>query len=425
MRKIKEIYWGWRVVAGAFVLLFITYGARYSFGVFVKPMFVEYDWPMAVISMAASINLLAYATTGVLAGWLLDKLAPRWIMTIGIVVTTIGLVAASFVKTPLGLYLSYGLLCGIGFAGTGAVASNAAVGKWFLKKRGLAMGVATMGIGVGTLAVAPLAGYIVQNFGWRIGFLFFALMTFVVGISTSQILMGKTGPREHGLLPDGAGPDACVPNPLTGSGCAETVSLKPVIVDSRFWLLAFCNIAAVMTVMMTFVHQIPYAVNSGIDKVEAAAALGITGLTGSLGKFFFGWISDRIPDAKYSAALGFFLMAVGMYFLYQAKTVMTLYLFALIFGFGYGSLAPVTPYLISDRFGQHILGVAYGLLIFFATGVGGSIGPLLGGLIFDRTGSYVIGWLLNMMVLLLVSFLILLLKSARTIPTDQALSSRC
>jgi hypothetical protein len=68
MRKFKDIYWGWHVVAGAFSVLFITYGARYSFGVFVKPMFVEYNWPMAIISMAASINLLAYAIMGVLAG---------------------------------------------------------------------------------------------------------------------------------------------------------------------------------------------------------------------------------------------------------------------------------------------------------------------------------------------------------------------
>lgn len=418
MIKIKNIYWGWHVVGGAFIALFITYGARYSFGVFVKPMFVEYDWPMTIISMAASINLLAYATMGILAGWLLDKLAPRWIMTIGTVVTTGGLVAASFAKTPLALYLSYGVLCGIGFAGSGAVASNAAVGKWFLRKRGLAMGIATTGIGLGTLVVAPLAGYIVQHYGWRIGFLVIALMTFVIGILTSQIFMGRTGPREYGLLPDGAGPDTCTRMLPAAGDCAEVVSLKPVLIDSRFWLLAVCNVAAVMTVMMTLVHQIAYAVNNRIDKVEAAAALGIVGLSGSLGRFFFGWLSDRVPDAKYAAALGFFLMAVGMYFLYLARKVTMLYVFALVFGFGYGALAPVMPYLISDRFGPHVLGTAYGLLIFFATGIGGGIGPLLGGIIFDQTGSYGIGWIVSMIVLLLVSVLVLFLKPSRTSPPD-------
>ena len=282
------------------------------------------------------------------------------------------------------------------------------------------MGIATMGIGLGTLVIATLAGYIVQHFGWRKGFLSIALITFVVGILISQILMGKSGPREHGLLPDGAKPDTRIRNPVERMGDSQPVSLKPVLKDSRFWILAVCNTAAIMTVMMTFVHQIAYAVNNNIDKVEAAAALGITGLTGSLGKFFFGWLSDRIHDAKYSAALGFFVMSVGMFFLYKAKTVAMLYLFALVFGFGYGSLAPVVPYLISDRFGPHILGAAYGMLMFFVTGIGGSIGPLLGGIIFDKTGSYVIGWVVNMIVLLLASFLILGLKPSRIFSADEA-----
>ena len=112
-------------------------------------MFVEYGWPMTIISIAASINLLVYAVTGIVIGWLLDKVAPRWIMTIGVVIATIGYISASFVTTPLGLYLSYGVLCGMGAAGSGMVACGATVGKWFSRKRGLAMGISSMGIGVG------------------------------------------------------------------------------------------------------------------------------------------------------------------------------------------------------------------------------------------------------------------------------------
>ena len=165
-----------------------------------------------------------------------------------------------------------------------------------------------------------------------------------------------------------------------------------------------------MTVMMTFNLQVAYAIHNGIDALEAAAALGVIGITGSCGKFFFGWLCDRIRDAKYSAALGFFIMALCLFVLYKAKTVTVLYAFALIYGFGYGSLAPVMPYLITDRFGRHILGAAYGLLIFFATGLGGSVGPVLGGYIFDKTGSYDLGWLISTAILLFVSFIILTLK---------------
>ena len=153
-----------------------------------------------------------------------------------------------------------------------------------------------------------------------------------------------------------------------------------------------------------------YAINSGIDKIEAAAAIGVIGLMGSAGKFFFGWLCDRIQDAKYSAALGFLLMAVGMFLLCRATNVIMLYAFAMFYGFGYGSIAPVTPYLISDRFGRQVLGGTYGLLTLFSTGIGGALGPILGGFIFDKTGSYRPGWIMNTVFLLIASLLILALK---------------
>ena len=410
IHRTRPVFWGWYVVFSSFVMLTLIYGARYSFGVFVKPMFADYNWPMTVISLAASINLLMYATGGVFAGWLLDRVAPKWITTVSVLFTTAGFVAASFVTSPLGLYLSYGVLVGIGSAGSGAVACTASIGKWFVKKRGIAIGIAAMGIGVGTMIMAPLAGYIVKSFGWRIGFLCIGALTCVVGITMSQIFMGKDYPERYGLQPDGEPPLSNQSISHPPDSAFEKPSLKPVLLNPRFWLLVVCNIFAVMTVMLTFVHQVAYAINNGIDKIEAAAAIGLIGIMGSCGKFFFGWRSDRIRDAKYSAALGFLLMAVGMYLLYRATNVTTLYVFALFYGFGYGSLAPVTPYLISDRFGREALGVTYGLLTFFSTGIGGALGPILGGFIFDKTGSYRPGWIMNTVFLLIISLLILALK---------------
>jgi MFS family permease len=165
--------------------------------------------------------------------------------------------------------------------------------------------------------------------------------------------------------------------------------------------------------MMTFVHQVAYAVGNHIGKFEAAAALGVVGFASSASKFFFGWLCDRVADAKYVASLGFFLMAIGMGLLIRADTAVVLYLFAVIFGIGYGSMAPLMPYLTADRFGRQVLGSAYGMLIFFVAGFGGSIGPVVGGLIFDRTGSYANAWLLNLALLMAISGLILTLKPAK------------
>jgi MFS family permease len=213
-----------------------------------------------------------------------------------------------------------------------------------------------------------------------------------------------------GLLPDGDKPGEDL-NPVSGAvQSRDKTSLKLVLKTIQFWILVFCNVFAVMTVMMTFNLQIVYAIHNGINELEAAAALGIIGISGSCGKFFFGWLSDRVRDAKYAASAGFFIMAIGMFILYHAHTVGVLYGYALIYGFGYGSLAPVMPYMISDRFGRQAMGAAYGVLIFFATGLGGSVGPILGGFIYDRTKSYDLGWLFCMIALLIVAVAILALK---------------
>ena len=344
-------------------------------------------------------------------------------MTTGSILTAIGFYFLIHAETPSGLYLSYGILCGVGHACLGMVVCAAAIGKWFVRKRGFALGLASMGIGVGTMVMGPAAGYIVSAYDWRTGFVFFGAVILAPGILISQVLMGKTTPEASGLLPDGEPAVREGLNPEATHENRATSSLRPVLTDFRFWLLAICNSLATAALMMTFVHQVAYAVANHIGKFEAAAALGIVGFAGSAGKVFFGWLCDRITDAKYAAALGFLLMAIGMGLLIGADTAVVLYLFAVIFGFGYGSMAPLMPYLTADRFGGQVLGSAYGMLIFFVAGFGGSIGPVIGGLIYDRTGSYANAWLFNLIVLMAISGLILTLKPAtakgrqRGIPT--------
>ena len=408
--KEDRIFWGWFVVSGAFFILSISYGAKYCFGIFVKPMFAEYQWSMSVISLGASINLFMYALGGILSGWLLDKMAPRWIMTIGAVITSAGFFLTSFVQTPIQLYLSYGILCGLGSAGIGVVVSSSSVGKWFVKKRGVAVGIASMGIGFGTMALTPIAGYIVKHYNWRDGFMFFGFLVFIIGVALSQILMRRTNPEAYGLSPDGEKPRQ---NPLqmeSASNITPEVSPIPVLKNSQFWILVVCFSVAVMAEMMAFVHQVAYAISNNIDKIVAASSIGVIGIASIFGRFFFGWFSDRIQDAKYSASLGFLVMAAGMFVLLKATTVKLLFVYALVFGFGYGSLAPMMPVLLADRFGRYVLGSAYGWLTFFVVGFGGSLGPLFGGIIYDKFGSYTYAWQFNIIMLLLVAIIVLALK---------------
>jgi sugar phosphate permease len=411
-KRIGQVFWGWYVVLGAFLVLCLSYGVRYSFGVFVHPMFKETGWPMSVISISASVNVLVYSISGIFCGRFADRVAPKWMMTGGSILTAVGFYFLIHAETPLGLYLSYGVLCGIGHACLGMVVCAAAIGKWFSRKRGVALGLSSMGIGVGTMVMGPTAGYIVNAYDWRAGFVFFGVVILAVGIVVSQVLMGKTTPEASGLLPDGASAVGAGRGPTEEAGNRTETALRPVLTDCRFWVLVVCNSVATAVLMMTFVHQVSYAVGNELGRLEAAAALGIIGLASSVGKFFFGCLCDRVADAKYVAGLGFFIMALGMGLLIAADTLLILYLFALVFGIGYGSMAPLMPFLTADRFGRQVLGSAYGMLIFFVAGVGGSIGPVVGGVIYDRTGSYANAWLLNLIALMAISLVILTLKPA-------------
>ena len=410
MERNREIFWGWYIVMGAFFIMSINYGARYCFGVFLKPMTVEFGWSRSVTALAATINMLVYSFGAIFVGRMLDRVAPRWITTIGATIAACGYILTGFVNTPIGFYITYGLMVGIGATGMGVVACTSSVGKWFIKKRGVAIGIASMGISFGTVALTPLAGYVSGYFSWRFGLIALGILTFLIGVIISQTVMRKKQPEAYGLLPDGD--KIAIPHQAQISLAVQRIPTLTIFKDSRFWTLAICQGLAVMVGMSVFVHQVAYATDNGIDKMAAATSLAAVSMTGFLGQFFFGWFSDRLKDPKYASFLGTMFLLTGMILLINAKSISQLYIYALIYGFGYGSLAPVVPITAANRFGRHSLGSIYGLLTFFI-GVGGSIGPILGGFIYDHFGSYRYLWLINIFVLSCIAIAILTLKKGK------------
>ena len=417
----RTLFWGWYVVLGAFLILAINYGARYSFGVFVKPMAAQYNWSRSAISAGMSIMVLAYGIGGIFAGRFVDRIAPRWIISAGATLVATGLFLTALIREPWQFYITYGIFGGFGAACLGVVVCNSSVGKWFVRKRGLAIGIASIGVGVGTMATVPLAGYVVKIYSWRLGFACIGVCVLIIGVGLSQWLMGRTKPEDYGLLPDGgsAEKNSSPSDPESFAVLPDRPSLRPVLRDSQFWIMVACYSLAVMAEMSAMVHQVAHAIDQQIDKVAAASSLGAIGMVSILGRFFFGWLCDRISDAKYAAALGFFFMTIGMFLLLRTTTVTMLFAYALLFGFGYGSMTALMPFLLADRFGRHILGASYGMLVFFVMALGGFTGPILTGYIYDKTGSYANAWLLHLAVLVIVTFLILTLKKPGKRPAQR------
>jgi MFS family permease len=239
-----------------------------------------------------------------------------------------------------------------------------------------------------------------------------SVVLLVPGILVAQIFLGKTKPEAYGLCPDG---DPVLPAAEGGARCeapenTAAMAIGDALRDSRFWVLSICQGTAVMTVMLAFVHQVPYALDLGIDRIAAASSLGAVAFAGFFGQFFFGSLSDRLPDPKYSAMLGYGFMAAGLAVLLAVTTVEGLFAYALVFGFGYGCLGPTLPIIASGRFGRESMGSVYGFLNFFVVGVGGALGPLVGGVLYDALGSYRSVWTLNIALLLAAMAGLLALK---------------
>ncbi|PKN68940.1 MAG: hypothetical protein CVU54_12600 [Deltaproteobacteria bacterium HGW-Deltaproteobacteria-12] len=410
IQKEKGLYWGWYIVAAAFVAMGINYGARYCFALFVNPMAVDLQWSRSVISLGSTVGILAYGVGGIISGRLLDRMAPRWIITIGSLLLSAAYISMSFVQTPLQFNLLFGILSGVGGSFFGVVVCNSYISKWFLKKRGVAIGIATMGIGMGTMILPFIVAPIIKGYGWRAGFVALGCLVLILGISMAQLFMTRSKPADYGLRTDG---EAIVPvsaleenkEPSFSAPVQKVQFLKEV----RFWVLVFCFSLAVLAEMLAFTHQVAYAIDNGIERVRAGVSISIIGLSSIAGRYFFGWIGDRLRDAKYAASIGFAVMALGLLVLMQIPTVYGLYCYAALFGFGYGSIATMMPYLLADRFGSGMLGTIYGVLTFFVVAAA-SIGPLLGGYLYDRLGSYDVAWQICLGMLILVTFAVMTLK---------------
>ncbi|HOD36889.1 MAG TPA: MFS transporter [Syntrophales bacterium] len=408
--RTKGVFRGWYIVLGCFILMSMNYGSRYCFGVFMKPMAGEFSWSISTVSLAASIYLLVYALAAIAVGRSLDRAGPRWLVLAGSIAAAAGFVLGACATTPIELYLAYGILFGLGSAATGVVVCNPYVGRWFVRKRGLALGISSMGVGFGTVILSPVAGYIVKYYTWQHGFIFLGAATLLVGVAVSLFLMSGSSPEACGCYPDGEFRPGNEPDGFRDTRQETVLRWSDLAGDSRFYVLAVAHGLPVMAFLTVMMHQVNYALDNGIERIAAASSLGAVSAFGILGQFSFGWLSDRMQDPKYAASIGYAVMAAGMVLLLQSTDARMLYLYAIVFGIGYGSLAPMLPVMVADRFGRHVMGSVYGLLTFFTVGVAGSAGPLLGGLIYDRTGSYQTVWLFNLAFLIMASVLILALR---------------
>jgi MFS family permease len=373
-----RIFYGWFVVAAAFAVTFIGFGSAYTFSAFLDPLQRDFGASRGSVSLVFSLAGFLYFGLGIVSGPLADRFGSRRLAVAGMILMAIGLVAASAARSLLEVYVAYGLGVGLG-VGCAYVPAIGAVQRWFVRRRGFASGLAVGGIGVGTLAMPPLASLLIQSFGWRGAYLALGAIAAVVGGGLALLI--ENDPRERGLGPDGdpLQPEA-TPTQPQGASVGEAIHSRHFIS-----LYAACLICS-FGVFVPFVHLVPYARDHGVAASAAVMLLGAIGIGSTAGRFFLGGLADRM-----GRQLSLLLMFAGMALALAAWAISTnfwsLGAFALVFGVFYGGWVAVLPAVVMDHFGGRNVSGIIGIL-YTSVAFGTLIGPSAAGFVFDLSHSY-------------------------------------
>jgi MFS family permease len=375
--------------------------------VFFGALLAEFGWSRASLSGVFAIYAFSYALWGFLAGRLSDRWGPRVVLAGGALFLG-GAVAGMSVVTRLWEpYLLYGVLAAVGM-GTIYIPCNTTVVKWFVRRRGFAVGVASSGGSLGTLVLPPVAQMIVTAVGWRAAYVVFGVAIIVVLETVALVL--RRDPESMGLLPDGtSAPRPSLGAPDTGWALAAALRTRSL------WMLAATFTATWIPVFVPLVHIVPFARDLGFSPLTAATALSALGAGSVTGRLVMGAVSDRI-GRRATGVIGTTMQAAAFVAFTVVQSLPAVYTVAVVFGFAYGTTSMLFPALVGDFFGRQHAGAIVGFLFAFA-GSASAIGPFAAGAIYDAHGSYAIAFYTSAAFNVVAAALVMLARPPRRAPS--------
>jgi MFS family permease len=379
------LHYAWVVLGALVVVMLLASGLRAIFGVYIKPMENTFGWDRASLSGAAALSLLLLGAAGPIVGSLADRWGPRRVILLSTIILGIGTILTARVTSLWHIYVTAGVLMGLGAGGVGMSTGAALAARWFEGRRGLVMGVVGGAMSAGQLVIVPLAVWLTLTYGWRQSFVWLGVLLLVIALPLTLFLV-RDDPAQKGLKAYGAGhaspgAGAMPAPPEARTGVAEAMQVP------AFWLLAATFfICGYTSNGLVLTHLVPHAAEHGFSEMQAAQALGVMGGMNILGTVTSGWICDRF-GRKGPLAFYYGVRGLSLLFLLYVWNVPSLHIFAAMFGLNYISTVPPTTTLIANIFGRYSVGTLSGW-IFFSHQVGSALGAAVGGWVFQSTGSY-------------------------------------
>ena len=416
-------FYGWFIVALSFLANLTAAGIRSAPSVLIHPLEAEFGWSRTAIAAAASLNLLLLGLFAPIGGWLIDRIGARRVVLGCLTTIAIGLVGTVFIQELWQLILLWGVVLGMATGVTPALGASIA-SRWFVHRRGLAVGIMTNANAAGQVVYLPLLMAIIVGFGWRIALLAMAAASAVL-LPAIWFWM-RDHPAEVGLEPYRSEALAA-----TGQQHAyprrdiRPMSISEVFKTPTFWILSGCFSICGMTANgLIGTHLIPHAIERGIPQLTTAAAVGIMGGASFIGTTFSGWLVDRIDPRKVLSVV-YGLRGLSLFILPFVNESTALFVFAMIYGLDWYASGPATTAILACSFGVEKLGRIFGLVFVFHQ-LGGASAAILGGWVRVYFGDYRIAFLVGGCLGLIAAGLALTVRStappAPAIPTATELA---
>ena len=373
------------ILAAGFFILFFGGGSRFALGLMLKPMTDDLGWSRSTLSFAVTFFMFTSALALPLAGRLVDRYSPRWVLAIGATTVAVGVALMGRVDEPWQVFLIYGGLFAMGHAATGNPVVGVMITRWFERRRGIANSVAVSGNATGQLVIIGTLAAFLTNTGWRNAFGLLGAANLVIAVPLIlAALKSWPGTNAHAARVDVREDDGAAE--VEAAHGAVPLGPPSIFASGQFWLLVLLYAVCGFQDFFMATHVVAFAQDSGIGTVLAGNILALMGLMGLVGVLCAGVMSDAFGAQRPLALC--FVMRIGIFALIIAvQNTSAILVFSLLYGFTFLMTAPLTVIFSREIFGPARLGTVSGAISMVHQMFGG-LGALVGALIFDYWGSY-------------------------------------